>query len=42
MVAILDFKVKSYVHEVVNIVIEFLGLKNICLCTKTIFIARLG
>ena len=41
MAAILDFKVKSYVHEVANIFIEFLGLKNICLCTKTLFIARL-
>ena len=42
MAAILDFKVTSYVHEVANIFIEFLGLKNICLCIKTLFIARLG
>ena len=42
MGAILDFKVKSYVHEVANIFIEFLCLKNIFLCIKTLFIARLG
>ena len=42
MAAILDFKLKSYIHEVKNIFIEFLGLKNICLCTKTLFISRLG
>ena len=41
MAAILDFKVKSYVHEVANICIELLGLKNIFLCIKTLFIARL-
>ena len=42
MVAILDFKVKSCVYKVANICIEFLGLTNICLCTKTLFIAHLG
>ena len=42
MAAILDFKVKSYVYQVENIFIEFLGLKNIYLCTNIWFISRLG